>query len=846
MNIKFFLRVMFREIFSKKTSSLQIILAITIGTGAVLAVHSYRDQFTNSIIREAKNIMGSDLVVTSPSPLTSEQTAFLSKELPKGSKSSELVQFPSMLRNPDSQDSSLSLIKAIQGDYPYFGELETEPKGLYRKLKPGEILLESGLIKNLKLKIGSKVQLGESNFVLKGSILKEPGMAGNFLSMAPSSIIKKESLAETGLEQRGSRISYQVPILLPNGSDANVFKKSKFSEFAKNDLILYESTEANSGSQKFLTNTLDFFSLLALCAFFLGGISILLTSRAVVRSKSTTFAVYKCLGAGPNLVLGLVLSELLILSTIGAILGFLFGSFLQTQIPNMADKEFLFEPKLIPDLKAFLWAFVLAWVVPLVSAWESLSTTRNLSPMYALKSDFANELSSVPKLKLKQSISFIAVFGLFFVLAWWETGDWIKGLILCATLLFLPVVVYLGILGIRFVIRFLLQRSEFSASIRMALRKLDRPRTGLSWVSVGLGSSVFVLLLSIFLSDSLLEYSGANDKERRPNMFVLDIRPEQLESFQQTAEKYKVEKLLTSPVIGARLTHVNGELVKKEDMELSALRRDWRSTARTREYFLSYRENLYPTEKVTDGDFWRKGEEDQISVEKEFSKNLKVDLGDKLSFSIGGVEVTGTIRNFRTVNWADMRPNFVVLFSKGILEKAPKFYLSSFLLESSDSRYSLQKELSNEFPNLTIVDTEKAVQSFLGILEKMSFAIRWMTGLIVLSSLLLILSSLELSRKERLEETSLLRIIGGTKTFLRKYFLAESLLLANLSFTLAFVLVWGVSSYMSEIIFEIQASVPWLEIGIFYISLNIAVVGMYFATLRNEWRRSPTLYLKEV
>ncbi|EJZ40554.1 efflux ABC transporter, permease protein [Leptospira licerasiae str. MMD4847] len=223
-----------------------------------------------------------------------------------------------------------------------------------------------------------------------------------------------------------------------------------------------------------------------------------------------------------------------------------------------------------------------------------------------------------------------------------------------------------------------------------------------------------------------------------------------------------------------------------------------------------------------------------------------MELGDKLSFSIGGVEVTGTIRNFRTVNWSDMRPNFVVLFSKGILEKAPKFYLSSFLLESSDSRYSLQKELSNEFPNLTIVDTEKAVRSFLGILEKMSFAIRWMTGLIVLSSLLLILSSLELSRKERLEETSLLRIIGGTKTFLRKYFLAESLFLANLSFVLAFVLVLGVSSYMSEMIFEIRASVPWLEIGIFYISLNVAVVGMYFGALRNEWKRSPTLYLKEV
>lgn len=837
---------MIREIGSKKTSSLQIIIAVAIGTGAVLAVHSYRDQLTQSILREAKNIMGADSIASSPSPLTPEQKAFLAKELPEGTKSSELVQFPSMLRNPQTDDSSLSLVKAIRGEYPYFGEVITEPKGLYTKLRAGEILLEGSLIQNLKLKPGQEVQLGESKFRLKGALLKEPGLAGNFMSMAPSSIIHKDSLASTGLEQRGSRISYQVPLLLPKGTDASEWKKSQFVKFAQNDFILYESIEANSGSQKFLTNTIDFFSLLALSAFFLGGISILLTSRAVIRSKANAFAIYKCLGAGPNLITGLVLGELLLLSTIGAVLGFGLSILLQSQIPNLGSSDFLFEPNASIGWKALVWGFFLAWIVPLASALESILQTRKVSPIFALKSDFAREASSIPKLRLGQTVSFLLVFGLFFLLAWWETDDWFKGLILCGILVFLPILMFSGVFLIRKTLSVILGNLNFTPSVRMALRKLDRPRTGLSWVSIGLGSSLFILLLSLFLSDSLLEYSGAKDKDKRPNMFVLDIRPEQLDAFLNSATKYKVEKLISAPVIGARLSRVNGEVVKKEDMELSALRRDWRSTARSREYFLSYREEPYSTEKVTDGDFWRKGEEDQISVEKDFSKHLKVNLGDKLTFSVGGVEVTGVIRNFRSVNWSDMKPNFVVLFSKGILEKAPKFYLSSFRLESSQDRYALQKELLSEHPNLTIIDTEKAVQSFLGILEKISFAIRWMTGLIVLSSLLLILSSLELSRKERLEETSLLRIIGGTKSFLRKYFLVESLFLANMAFLLSFLMVWIASSYLAEVIFEIQGSIPWKEIGLVYIALDIAVVGMYFAALRKEWERSPTLYLKEV
>nr|WP_246028229.1 FtsX-like permease family protein [Leptospira fletcheri] len=837
---------MLREIGSRKSSSLQVILAVAIGTGAVLSVHSYREQLSKTILNEAKNIMGADLVASSSSPFSPRQKSFLRQELPQGTKFSELVQFPSMLRNPHTQDSSLSLVKAVKGEYPYFGDVVTDPPGAYRNLTRGEVLLEESLIKNLKLKIGDQVRLGEASFRLKGMILKEPGLAGNFLSMAPSCILHRDSLEKTGLEQRGSRISYQSPILLPKSEDAPALKKKKFKEFAKNDLLLYESTEANSGSQKFLANTLDFFSLLALCAFFLGGISILLSSRAGIRSKANSVSIYKCLGASPNLVVSLVLGELLLLSTIGAVLGFGVGILVQYKIPNIAASDFPFQPELLPSPKTALWGFFLAWVVPLASAWDSLAKTRSLSPLYALRSDFAEELQPLPKFDLRQILSFGTVYLLFFGLAWWETGDWLKGILLCSLLLFLPVVIYFGTLVVRKLLSFILAKFDFSPSIRMALRKLDRPRTGLSWVAVGLGSSLFVLLLSLFIGDSLLEYSGAKDKERRPNMFVLDIRPEQLDFFMQSATNRHAEKLITAPVIGARLVRINGEPIKKEETEESALRRDWRSTARTREYFLSYRDTTYPTEKVSEGDFWRKGEEDQISVEKEFSKNLKVELGDKLTFSIGGVEVSGMIRNFRTVNWSDMRPNFVVIFSRGILEKAPKFYLSSFRLESPEERYNLQKELLNEFPNLTIIDTEKAVQSFIGILEKISFAIRWMTGLIVISSLLLILSSLELSRKERLEETSLLRILGGTKEFLRKYFLGEALVLSQTAFLLAFGLVWIASYVLTDFVFEISGSVPWKEAAFAYLFTNLAVVAMYFWTLSGEWERSPTLYLKEI
>ncbi|ONF93700.1 ABC transporter permease [Leptospira santarosai] len=843
MKLELLIRSVLREFRSRKSSALQIVFAIAIGTGSVTAIHAYREELSRSILKEARNLMGSDLLVQSSSPLTREQKEFMSLTLPKGSQTSELVQFASMLRNQENDETSLSLIKTMSGGFPYYGEIVTEPADAYRKLKEGEILLEESLIRNLKLKIGSYVSLGERKFILKGKVLKEPGIAGNF--MAPTSIISGASLASTGLEQRGSRINYLIPIKLKDSSIAGKYKETNFKKYIQKDLTLYDSTETNSGSRKFLTNTLDFFSLLGLSAFFLGGISILLVSRAGIREKSGALAVLKCLGASPRTVSWIVLGELFFFAFIGSVLGILFGKVLLQWIPDFAAEKILgFHPTI--GFSSLLWGLFIGIFIPFFSSVESLVEIRTLKPILALRREFQEETDRVPRFRITQIVGYPILFVSFFALAWWETESSLKGLILCSVLFFLPLIVFLVYSGIRIFISKFRNRRNFSPFAAFVVGRFDRPGTSLSLSIVGLTSSLFILLLSLIVSESLLEYSGAKDKERRPNLFVLDIRAGQKEHFEEVVKEFGAEKVVVAPVIGARLYKINGEVVKKDETETSAFKRDWRSTARTREYFLSYRNDPYPTEKIVDGDFWRKGEEDQISVEKEFSEYLKVNLGDRLTFLVGGVEVTGVIRNFRIVNWADMRPNFVVLFSKGILEKAPSYYLSSLRIESEEQRYNLQKSLVSTYPNLTIIDTDKAIRAFLGILEKISFTIRLMTWLILGASLLLVLTALNSSRKERIEETTLLRIIGGTSGFLKKVFLWEGILLGTFSFLLALLLAWIASVLIGRQILEIQPSYSFLEYLFVYLFTIFATTGVYYLNLRGEWKNPPIAFVKSI
>ncbi|WP_000304872.1 hypothetical protein, partial [Leptospira interrogans] len=68
-----------RDFRSRKSSALQIVLAIVIGTGSVTAIHAYREELSRSILKEARTLMGSDLLVQSSSPFTREQKEFMSQ-----------------------------------------------------------------------------------------------------------------------------------------------------------------------------------------------------------------------------------------------------------------------------------------------------------------------------------------------------------------------------------------------------------------------------------------------------------------------------------------------------------------------------------------------------------------------------------------------------------------------------------------------------------------------------------------------------------------------------------------------------------------------------------------------
>lgn len=793
----------FRELWKDWSYTILFIISLVLGLGSVIGIVSYKDSLKNKILSEAVSLMGGDLNLETPEKPSENSLNFLNSSFPPGTIKTEYVQFPSMILVPKTKETSLALVKAVENIYPLKGKVETKPANAIATLKSGEIILDPSLISKLKISIGDSIQLGEKKMKVVATLEKDLASGGSFMAMAAPGIFLLSDLDSTKLVERGSRIRYHFLISLPKETDSKEFKDKNFQSFLQNDFTIFHSTEVGSGSQKFLYTTLDYLSLLSLSALFCGAITIFLLVRSKVRSRLKDLALVKCIGAKNIQIVQFYYLEILSLSIPSWLLSLFVGFKIQQYIPNLTGNDLLLQILPALPLKAILLSFVLGVVLPCLIVWESALVIYNIPPLWALRS--REEGSIYQKRFLILSILGFYIF--FFTVSSLETNSLFKGGMFSLVLLAVPILFYGLYFLSRSILLGLLKQPIFSQGARLGIRKFSREG---SLMFVGLGFGLFLFILSLTLQESLLELGGNRSISERANLFVLDIKKAQLPEFQERLNKYNPKALIYAPVIGARLTAINGEPIQKET-EKEALERNWRSTARTREYFLSYRTNLYESEKITSGKFWDEDATDEISVEKDFSKYLRAGIGDELEFNVLGRKITGKITNLRSVNWADLKPNFVVLFSKGILEKAPSFSIASFAIQDLEARYAMEKEMISKFPNLTIIDTEKAVQSFLGILEKVTGIVRLLTGFLLTTCFFLISSTIYSTRNERREEAKLLRLVGASRKILFQIFFYEGLILVLLTFFFAVGISFGSEYFLSTQLFQIESVIPWMS-----------------------------------
>ena len=143
---------------------------------------------------------------------------------------------------------------------------------------------------------------------------------------------------------------------------------------------------------------------------------------------------------------------------------------------------------------------------------------------------------------------------------------------------------------------------------------------------------------------------------------------------------------------------------------------------------------------VVEGQWWYDDDKNnlKLSLDYKVAKNLKLKIGDSITFNIFGNSVSRIVTNFRKVDYRDLNINFAILFNPAYASIIPHEFLSTVKFDE-DELVNLSELLRN-LPAITYIKLSEYInktKNFLNTLFIVSILISTVViliGLIVISN----------------------------------------------------------------------------------------------------------------
>ena len=814
------------------------ISSIILGIAALVAINSFNYNLKEDIDKQAATLIGADLIVSSRSAIPESILGQLDSLPGEQSNAMELM---SMAYFPRIEEPAFVNLKAVEGDFPFYGKLKTEPitaTKVYQKER--KALVGATLMQQLALEVGDSIKLGEQTFVIGGKLLSDFGnsFASNF---APPVYIDAQFLAETDLVQPGSLVNYKYYQKTPVSFDPDAWRSSR-REKLRSDGVQIETVQGRKEQLKDAFNGLNYFlNLVALVSLLLGCLGVASSVLIYIKSKISSIAIFRCLGMKGSDAFYIYLIQILVLGFGGTVFGAAIGSGVQVLLPALLNDFLPIDVSMGLSWRAIGEGLVIGFVITTLFALIPLVSIRNISPLRTLRASITTDQKKVDPIQILL-YALIVIF--LFVFLWFLTRDvmaavyFTGGLSLSFGALFLvsKLIIYL-------VKRFFPRKWSFAW--RQGLSNLFRPnnQTQTLLISIGLGTSV---LTTLFIIQGLILNSVAEmDAGNQPNMILFGIEDDQKTGVEQMTKELDMPIIQHVPVVTMRLEEWNGRTKSEWLADTTSGVESW---AANRESRVTYRDSLDQSEKLVKGQFigQRQHADDSIfiSLDEGFAEALQVDLGDELVFNVQGVRMRTYVSSFRKIDFRNMQARFFIVFPRGVLEAAPKFHVLVTKSASTEMTAKFRSEVVKTFPNVSVIDLGMILQSLGDIIKKVSYVVKFMAIFSILTGLIVLISSLFLSKYQRIKESVLLRTLGASRKQLLRIATIEYALLGILSAATGIIISIISSYFVATYQLELDYYIPWLNILIVFLFVVGIVVGIGLLNSRDVISRSPLEVLR--
>ncbi|MBP7063520.1 MAG: FtsX-like permease family protein [Ferrovibrio sp.] len=792
------MRLSWRELRGGLLGFRLFVACLALGVATIAGIGSLSSAIVAGLERDGRLLLGGDIEFRLiHRPAEPRERAFLDSQ----GQVSETVQMRAMAHAPASDQSTLVELKAVDAAYPLLGTMALQPaqpladalarQGDTRNVTWGAVVDEQALIR-LDAKIGDELRIGEGRFRIHATIAREPDRATEGLTLGPRVMLARAALDATGLVQPGSLSFFHYRVALAPGITSESVTEGAKRDFAESGWRIRDWRGGNPGLRRFLDRAGLFLVLVGLTALLIGGVGVANAVHAHMQAKTSTIATLKSLGATTALIFRVYLWQTFLLAGIGIAIGLGLGALLpmlatqalSAALPVPLAIGIYWEPLLVAALYGFLVALAFAlW--PLARAadirpaalyrdlvtpglnwprWPYLVATVLLFGALASLAIFSAE---VPRFAAYFVLGATISFGFFRLLAW-------------------------GLGKVAGKIEPPRGSGRWGARLRLAFAALHRPGSATASLMLSLGVALTLLVTMAQVEGNLHAQVEERLPDEAPAFFFVDIQPDQLEAFRAL--------VAATPGSGAVQTvpNLRGRVVKVGDVPAEQVQvnpeQRWVLQG---DRGLTYSRTLPEGSSLVEGQWWAADYDGPplISLEEAAAKGLGVKIGDSLTVNILGRDIEARIANIRRLDWSSLGINFVIVFSPGLLERAPHTHLAT-VKATPDGETALFKAVTRQIPGISVIRMKDVLTEINNLVTKLGSAVRGAAVVTLVAGLLVLAGALAAEHRRRLREGAILKALGATRSDILAANLLEyaaiGLVGATLAYGLGLAAAWGI------------------------------------------------------
>jgi len=737
------------------------------GVFAVAAVGSFSQAAKRGLSDDARLILGGDVGIRlNHRQLTQEQAAWIGER----AAVSETVQFRAMAARPNQSKNQtenaagrlerlLVEVKAVDDAYPLYENLVISPdmplsEALGKRNGRFGAVVEVSLLRRMGLEIGDSILLGEGEYEITAAIEKELDRTVRAFNLGPRFLAASRSLPATGLIAPGSLLSYVYSLKLKKQGSEKAFVEELNNRFPDAGWRVRTYENASPRLNFFLKRTTVNLTLAGLCSLLVGGLGISGAVRGYLGARAQNIATMKCLGAERKFVMRSYLLQLMLLAGIAIASGAVLGGVVPLAVINALGDKFPLPYSLGFPFLPILNASAFGFLATLMFSLRPLDVACQVSPAILFRTNVDEITDGNMDLRPGKAILFLAflVMILLILTAVFTSDDrtvvlWffasLAGAYGLFKLLAKAMIRLAGLVSTRV-------RGALRYGVLNVRRSPASTEHALLSIGFGLASLVAVTVVQLNLSGLVNETISGDT----PSFFFIGIQPGQVAEFDSLAASLPgVRKVERQPTLQGRITAIAGVPVDKAEIDPDVA---W---AVRGDRYLTYSAKQPENGKISAGKWWPENYSGPplISLTSDLSEGFGVTVGDTLTLNVLGKDITAEIYSLRDVNWSTLQMNFAIVFSPGVIEKAPQNHIAA-IYASVESEADVMNAISGKFPNISVIGVREVLENAAKTLARVGMVFKAAAALVLCTGLLVLAGTLAAEQRRRLRDSVILKV----------------------------------------------------------------------------------------